>query len=307
MKGFILKETSPFLVLLLLMAFVLGGAFIATFVYAVLGELLFGVSLFELEKIFRNPAEITQGRDTVLFYQGIMAFCMFVLAPLLLLRSLHLEADYYLNWKNRSSLGLILLSGLLVIFIMPVNSLIIDWNAEISFPESMKAFEQWTRAKESEGAELIKMFVQFNSFTDFLISLVVMAVIAGVGEELIFRGVVQKQLQGWLGNQHAAIWLAAIAFSLIHVQLLRFCAPGGAGSAAGLSLLVVRAYYSAYFSALCEQRLSGAAVVLVPDRALKYRYSLKRADAFLLCSAVGADKCGHFILPAPAVYAGASA
>ncbi|MFT2010359.1 lysostaphin resistance A-like protein [Pontibacter sp. 13R65] len=222
MKGFVKKETSPFLVLLLLIAFVIGGAFVATFIYAVLGDMLFGVGMFELERALKNPTEFPQGRSAIMFYQGIVSLCMFVFAPLLLIQSLGYNLGRYLNWKDRPMLGLVLLSGLLIIAIMPANSLIIYWNANMSLPDFMQQFEDWARQKEEYAAELTKLFAKFTTIPELLVGLLVIAVIPAIGEELLFRGVVQRQIQRWSGNGHVGIWVAAIAFSAIHVQFFGF-------------------------------------------------------------------------------------
>ena len=55
-----------------------------------------------------------------------------------------------------------------------------------------------------------------------LVALVVVAVVPAVGEEVLFRGILQRNLTRWTGNVHAGIWLAAILFSAIHVQFLGF-------------------------------------------------------------------------------------
>ena len=222
MKGFISKEQHPFVVLLLLIAFILAGVFIASFVYAVFGEWLFGVGIFELERALRNPAEFPEGRNAIMFYQGVVSLFMFVLAPLFLIMALGYNLDDYLNWKKSPTLGLLLLSGLLIVLIMPANSVVINWNADVQFPEYMKGFEEWARQKEAEAAELTKLFAKFVTVMELLVGLLVIAIIPAVGEELLFRGVVQRQLHRWWGNGHLAVWIAAVVFSAIHVQFFGF-------------------------------------------------------------------------------------
>ncbi len=222
MKGFISKEVHPFYVLLLLLAFVMGGAFVATFLYSVLGGPLFGIGMFDLAKALEEPSAYPNTKNALLFYQGVVSFFMFILAPLLLIRSLKYDINHYLNWKEQPVMGLILLSGLLVILVMPLNSLIIDWNANVNFPESMKGFEAWAREKENFAAELTKMLAQFTTVPELLVGILVIAVIPAIGEELVFRGIVQKQLHRWSGSGHVAIWVAAFAFSAIHNQFFGF-------------------------------------------------------------------------------------
>ncbi|MFD2246604.1 CPBP family intramembrane glutamic endopeptidase [Pontibacter ruber] len=222
MNGFISKGRHPFFILLLLLAFMLGGYFIASFIYLLLVNLLFGIGVAELTTILSNPVDHPEGADVMLLFQGLVQFCSFVLAPLLMLRILNYNIDQYLNWKERPWLGLVLLAGLIVVLIMPFNSLIINWNAKLDLPGFMDGFEQWARAKEDELAELTKLIANFATVPRLLVGLLTIAVIPAIGEELVFRGIVQRQVHRWSGNAHVAVWVAALIFAAIHVQFFGF-------------------------------------------------------------------------------------
>jgi membrane protease YdiL (CAAX protease family) len=49
-----------------------------------------------------------------------------------------------------------------------------------------------------------------------------MGILTGMGEELLFRGAVQRKFMDWLGNHHVAIWVAAAIFSAVHMQFYGF-------------------------------------------------------------------------------------
>jgi uncharacterized protein len=53
-------------------------------------------------------------------------------------------------------------------------------------------------------------------------NLIIIAVLPGIGEELIFRGILQKQVGLMLKNPIAAIWIAGFIFSAIHLQFEGF-------------------------------------------------------------------------------------
>jgi uncharacterized protein len=222
MKGFISKDLHPFWVLLLLLAFMLGAVFIAQFIFAILANLFYDMSLFEFVEIAGNPAEYTGSTSILMLFQALVSFFMFILAPLFLIQSFGYSISNYLNWKHSPWLLLILLSGLLVILIMPANSVIINWNATFDLPDSMQGFENWAKAKEAEAAELTKLLAKFGSISELFVGLLVIAVIPAIGEELVFRGVVQRELHRWSGNAHVAVWVAAIIFGAIHIQFYGF-------------------------------------------------------------------------------------
>ncbi|AKD02906.1 CPBP family intramembrane glutamic endopeptidase [Pontibacter korlensis] len=222
MKGFISKDLYPSWVLLLLIVYMAGGYFVAMFAVGLLANWIFGISLFELANVATNPADHPQGPDVMLLLQGVLQFIAFIIAPAILLLSLNYRLGDYLNWKVRSPWLLVLLSGLLIIAIMPANSVIINWNANMGFPDFMSGFEQWAREQEEQLAELTKLITQFSSVPELLIGLVVFAAIPAVGEELVFRGIAQRQIFRWSGNIHVAIWVTGIIFAAIHVQFFGF-------------------------------------------------------------------------------------
>jgi membrane protease YdiL (CAAX protease family) len=76
--------------------------------------------------------------------------------------------------------------------------------------------------KEDVAAELTTYLTRFDSFGLFAFAFIVIAVLPGIGEELVFRGMLQPELQRATGNIHAAIWISAIMFSAIHLQFFGF-------------------------------------------------------------------------------------
>lgn len=222
MKGFISKDLHPFWVLLLLLVFMAGGYFVATFVVSLLAKWISGISIFQLMEVVANPATHPQGPDVMLLLQGVLQLISFIIGPLILLRVIGYDLDHYLNRKMPPAMWLVLLSGLLVVMIMPANSAIINWNATLNFPDFMDGFERWARQQEDQLAEIMKLITRFETVSDLLIGLVVFALIPAIGEELVFRGIVQRQFLRWLGNPHVAIWLAAVIFGAIHVQFFGF-------------------------------------------------------------------------------------
>ena len=48
------------------------------------------------------------------------------------------------------------------------------------------------------------------------------AIIPAIGEELLFRGVIQRIFTRWTRSNHWGIWIAAILFSALHMQFYGF-------------------------------------------------------------------------------------
>jgi membrane protease YdiL (CAAX protease family) len=86
----------------------------------------------------------------------------------------------------------------------------------------MSGFEEWAKSKEASAEELTKLLIDIRTPADFLLTFLIVAVIAGIGEELLFRGVIQNKLFALFKNIHVAIWFSAILFSAIHLQFYGF-------------------------------------------------------------------------------------
>ena len=86
----------------------------------------------------------------------------------------------------------------------------------------MSGLEQWAKALEDSMKELTTYLTKFDSPGYFILAVVVIAVLPAIGEELIFRGLLQNIFLRMNKNPHIAIWLAAFFFSAIHFQFYGF-------------------------------------------------------------------------------------
>jgi membrane protease YdiL (CAAX protease family) len=91
-----------------------------------------------------------------------------------------------------------------------------------TFPGFLGGFEDWAREKEEELKLVTEFLTEFNSFNQFIIVFIIVAVIPAIGEELIFRGILQNKLHIYFKNIHLAIIVTAILFSGFHLQFFGF-------------------------------------------------------------------------------------
>ena len=91
-------------------------------------------------------------------------------------------------------------------------------NQNIQMPEFLSSFETWAQEKELQLEELTEYLTSFPSTSQFLIALIIIAVIPAVGEELLFRGLIQNLLAKAFQNYHVGIWLSAFLFGVMHFQ-----------------------------------------------------------------------------------------
>jgi membrane protease YdiL (CAAX protease family) len=69
---------------------------------------------------------------------------------------------------------------------------------------------------------LTKKFLEIKSTPELMLNLVMIALIPALGEELLFRGIIQRIFTDWSKNVHAGIWISAALFSAMHMQFYGF-------------------------------------------------------------------------------------
>ncbi len=104
----------------------------------------------------------------------------------------------------------------------PLMSMIIIWNNGLHLPESMAQLETALRATEQNATEAVEFLLGPHTIGNLVVSLLIVALMAGFCEELFFRGAMQRILHTSPISKHAAIWITAVLFSLVHFQIFGF-------------------------------------------------------------------------------------
>ena len=125
----------------------------------------------------------------------------------------------YLGFNFRfSSKQVFLLIGILILT-FPLSGALAELTKMIPLPAYWEAkFKAWELARQAQEAALINI----NSFTRFIISLFIIALLPAIFEEAFFRGGMQNFLTRWFKGPWAAIILTSIIFSIIHLSFYGF-------------------------------------------------------------------------------------
>lgn len=111
---------------------------------------------------------------------------------------------------------------LLMLMAIPFINLLASLNEMIVFPEILSGLEQRLKASEEAARQMVKLFTEVDNVGGMFFNIFMMAMLPALGEEMIFRGVVQKIFVRWTGNVHAAIIITGFLFSLMHLQFYGF-------------------------------------------------------------------------------------
>ena len=111
-----------------------------------------------------------------------------------------------------------LLSLLGIFFLMaayPLVNLSYLVNESIPLPD-------WANLFEDQAEDTMMAILEMKTPMIFIANLLIIAILPGIGEELIFRGILQKQVGFIFKSPVAGIWIAAFVFSAIHLQFEGF-------------------------------------------------------------------------------------
>ena len=84
-------------------------------------------------------------------------------------------------------------------------------NASIDLPD-------WASSIEGDIAGVLDTLITSSSWPTFAIVLLIIGVLPALGEEIIFRGLIQPAVIKSTGSAHFGIWVTALMFGLVHMQ-----------------------------------------------------------------------------------------
>ncbi|MBO5721071.1 MAG: CPBP family intramembrane metalloprotease [Bacteroidales bacterium] len=161
-------------------------------------------------------------RPQMMIMLAIQGFVLFVASPLITARLITTQPFKYLSLTTLPTLKQIVWVTIAMVVMTPALNLIVSWNEGMHLPEFMSGIEEWMRANEDSAMEATKKILSINTFGSLIATVFLVGALTGVGEELTFRGIIQKLIFEKWSNPHIAIWVTAILFSAIHLQFFGF-------------------------------------------------------------------------------------
>ncbi len=212
----ILGSLHPFLKLLLLIILMLGSLLLITFAGLLIAFPFFGTDILnQLDKVAENL-------DLLRYIQLLSHIGLFVVPAIVFGWLVGKNPMHYYSAKHVPGLKAIAISALIMIVAVPFVYYLMQVNQQLSLPESMSGIEDWMRRSEDEAEKMMVRLLNVSSLQAYLFNIFLIAVIPGIGEELIFRGVIQRTLGQWTKSLHVAVIVSAILLSAMHMQFFSF-------------------------------------------------------------------------------------
>jgi len=217
MSNGILKYLNPFSRLLFVILMMIACFLLTAIAGMLLAIPMFHINLFRDMSVlsdFDNPGAIS----LLKFFQILQSVGLFIL-PALIAGWLFERNTLVYNGLNKSPGGVL---ALLVLGIMMASLPAINWlsslNEMMKLPAGLSGLEQWMKDTEEQAGKITEAFLDVTTVGGFLVNLLMIAIIPAIGEELFFRGILQRLLGEWFRNIHVAVFVTAFLFGAIHMQ-----------------------------------------------------------------------------------------
>lgn len=202
----IIKKTTKFERLFILLALIIIGLILGTVI---------GLAYVFITK--SNPQDLNSLR----FMQISSQLFTFVFPPIAYAFLVKEKPVNALGLKNVKILWF-LIGTAMIFVIMPLNSILAEWNAGLKLPESLSALEQMMKQMQESASAMIEKFVSVDTIGGLMLNLFMIAGLAALGEELLFRSIIQTSLIKICKNAHVGILIASAIFSFIHLEFYGF-------------------------------------------------------------------------------------
>jgi membrane protease YdiL (CAAX protease family) len=214
-----LKTKPAWMQLLLFLGVAFGLFVISTFIGLPVLSKMTGISVFELQDSAQwdlsNPAMMTFIRGMIL-----LQFLFLFTVPALLFS--YFSDPYpmqYLGLRQPSKAVYWILGIAVILIAYPFVEYVGYWNQKV--PISGRT-GQWMKGLEEEATKQIAAMLKVHTPAELLKNIIFIALFAGIGEELFFRGILQRLFIRLTKNPWMGIVLTAAIFSGIHFQFYGF-------------------------------------------------------------------------------------
>jgi membrane protease YdiL (CAAX protease family) len=217
----ILAPQSPMVKLFFLLVLSIAGLSVSLFFASLLIKLLWGFNYINNPDVLGDLSDpfVVDANRFLLLFQHIG---FFILPGIIFLYLSEKKPKSFILLSRQFQLSKLLLVVFILISIMPFVNLLISWNEAMHLPEFMAAIESTMRDMENSAMRLTDALVNMETPMDLFYLTLLVAVLPAIGEELMFRGIIQRLFSQQFNSYHIGIWASAFFFSAMHFQFFGF-------------------------------------------------------------------------------------
>lgn len=209
-----LKSRPVFIQLIIFIGIAVGIFAFFSIVGTMVLSSITGINFFDLT----NTSKWNTNPKMIIFIRGMLALQflgLFVIPSLLF--SLPRPVDFLRLKKPAKPVYWILGIASLIVAIP-----LVEYTGLLNRQINFGVLQQWVQSMEDEAMEQIKFMLGRRSTSELVMNIIFISLFAGIGEELFFRGVLQRLFIKATKNPWIGIIITAFFFSAMHLQFFGF-------------------------------------------------------------------------------------
>lgn len=214
------REMKPFSQLMFAL-FVMVASVLAFMVVGIFLALPF-VGMADLMNNLSATADSPESIYFLKYFQVLQSIGLFVVPPIILALLFHGNISEYLQIDRSTDKKNYLFAALTLLMVIPFVNFLGELNGQMKFPDSLSGIENWMKTMEDAAEVMVEKFMNVEGISGLMFNIFMIAVLPALGEELLFRGVIQRIFNNWTRNHHWGIWISAFLFSAMHMQFYGF-------------------------------------------------------------------------------------
>lgn len=172
-----------------------------------------GAGLFANQRFGDDSTAVTR---IILVFQSLLAFIVPAIVTAVVITRYPAQL---LAVNSLPSIKVTAIAVVTLIVAIPAIDVITQYNEALPLPDSIARIMQ---SSENAARSSVEAAIGPHNVMSFIVSFLILGVMAGLSEELFFRGALQRILTTGHANVHVAIWLTAVVFSGMHMQIYGF-------------------------------------------------------------------------------------
>jgi len=213
-----LKTRPVWIQLLLFLGMALGIFMVVSIIGMWILSSMTGISMFDVADISKwsntNPKMLTYVRGMLL----LQFLGLFVLPSLLFAYFSDPKPLHYIGLKKPVKPIYWILGIASLIIAIPL----VEYTGLLNRQVNFGAAQKWMQSMEDEALQQIKFMLGKHNPGELITNIIFISLFAGIGEELFFRGVLQRLFIKAFKNPWIGIMITAFLFSALHIQFFGF-------------------------------------------------------------------------------------
>jgi len=221
MKAGYLYGMHPFSKILMSVIISLVSLLLVSILGFVLALLIFDVEMNQIAASVADPMN-PANLSLLKYLQILQGIGLFIIPALFIAILFFKKGLQQFGFRERPFVVSMFWVLIVVFFGLPVVNQLTAWNMSLTLPEFLSGIEEAMKRMEDSAALLTEAFLSTKSIGGLMVNLIMIAVIPAIGEELFFRGILQKLFIDWTKNSFRGIIITAFFFSFFHLQFYGF-------------------------------------------------------------------------------------